>query len=209
VFIIPETFLVSGLFAEYIDNITILEDNPFDDTECPVCVVCFRSVDLFSSYDRNEFLIYKNDKFLFTSTDLELTIDSILKYREEVLDLNFNSKSGNIGLRGVDGISPSDRIRFCKPKDLGYDINKIKESSRAITLINLKNNNINLNDLLGEANRLLEEVRFKTEDVVFAPFKNNNRIGERRRRLDYAFARKILNNAAINVAERNGKNEKF
>lgn len=39
--IIPESFLQTGLFHDRLHSITVIEDNPFSDTECPICVACF------------------------------------------------------------------------------------------------------------------------------------------------------------------------
>jgi len=47
-------------------------------------------------------------------------------------------------------------------------------------------------EIIKKANKILEELRRETKDVVFAPFKNNNKLGIRRRRLDFGIARKIL-----------------
>ena len=41
VLIIPETFLNSSFPKNRLTNITIIEDNLFNDTEVPICVVCF------------------------------------------------------------------------------------------------------------------------------------------------------------------------
>jgi hypothetical protein len=49
-------------------------------------------------------------------------------------------------------------------------------------------------DLISKANALLALIRQRSGDLVLAPFKGNNRAGKRRRRLDYALARRILNN---------------
>jgi hypothetical protein len=47
--------------------------------------------------------------------------------------------------------------------------------------------------LISKANANLSEIREASGDLVLAPFKGNDRNGKRRRRLDYALARKILN----------------
>jgi hypothetical protein len=47
--------------------------------------------------------------------------------------------------------------------------------------------------LISKANALLASIRQRSGDLVLAPFKGNDRTGRRRRRLDYALARKILN----------------
>jgi hypothetical protein len=47
--------------------------------------------------------------------------------------------------------------------------------------------------LISKANANLSEIREASGDLVLAPFKGNDQNGKRRRRLDYALARKILN----------------
>jgi hypothetical protein len=49
--------------------------------------------------------------------------------------------------------------------------------------------------VIKEANRGLNRIREASGDLVLAPFKGNDRNGKRRRRLDYALARRILNQA--------------
>ena len=71
------------------------------------------------------------------------------------------------------------------------DINNIKVSSRAITIIDIDGVEIT-DDFIEQANYFLELLRFKTHDVILSPFKNNNKLGQRRRRLDYYWARKII-----------------
>lgn len=204
VFIIPETYFLTDLFKESLDNITILEDNPFEDTDCPVCVACFDAEpELFSVYQAAFYSIYKNDKFLFTNTELRDIIKKSLCF-EKPLEMDFNQKKGNIGLRGVDGVDPQDKIRFCMPQELDYDFDKIKISSRAITLIQVSykdKRKLVQQPLISKANEILEKIRLNTYDVVFAPFKNNNKKGIRRRRLDFGLAKKILNKAARDLTK--------
>jgi hypothetical protein len=53
--------------------------------------------------------------------------------------------------------------------------------------------------LISKANANLSEIREASGDLVLAPFKGNDRNGKRRRRLDYALARKILNLAKAQI----------
>ena len=195
VFIIPETYFLTEdmFFKDDLLTITVLEDNPFYDTDCPVCVACFAKGDPFQypGYD-----IYKNDKLLFDNYELE-TILRQYTPKMEMLKITFNDPKGNIGLRGVDGVKPDERIKFCLPEELNYDVDKIKVSSRAITILKVEGD-FNTEDLIDNANSQLNNLRKDTEDVIFAPFKGNNKDGKRRRRLDFAWARKILNQALTN-----------
>jgi hypothetical protein len=47
------------------------------------------------------------------------------------------------------------------------------------------------------ANRILDAHRAATHDLLLSPFKGNARNGVRRRRLDYATARAILERALV------------
>ena len=198
VFIIPETYFLksSMFFKDSLLSITVLEDNPFYDTDCPICVACFMKGSRlgYPSYD-----IYKNDKFLFTNTKLD-EILSRYRTRKEILNVKFNVPDGNIGLRGVDGVETTDKIKFCLPNELDYDINTIKISSRAITVLDVSRNDgkiLDKGELIEKANNYLTNFRKDTHDVILAPFKNNNKNGERRRRLDFRWAKKILNKALV------------
>ena len=183
--IIPETFLLSGLFKSRIHSITVIEENLFTDTECPVCVACFKK-------QSNTTDIYKNDKKLFDIEYLENKIKDMTSVKEK-FDIKFNDKRGCIGLRAIDGVKKNDRICFCLPEKLNYDLNKITNSSRAISVISFKPK-ININKLIINCNTLLEKFRSDTHDLALSPFKNNNNEGNRRRRLDFKLARALINN---------------
>jgi len=186
VFIIPETFIRTNLFIQYIEHITILEENLFEDTECPICIVCFRrNKTLFNNmvYD-----IYKNDLFICDSYEIKHRLE---RYKpKKRYPIKFNIQNGNLGLRAVDGIDPYNRIKFCLPEELYYE-KEIKESSRSITLIQT---GFKINkDFINLVNYYLEDYRARTHDIFLAPFKNNNKAGQRRRRLDYKLARDLIN----------------
>jgi hypothetical protein len=183
VFIIPETFLRSNFFKEALHSITIIEESLFLDTDCPICICCFDK-----NYDSN-FDIFKGDLFLMDYHELK----SRLKRFDTNCDISisFNDLNGNLGLRGIDSTEGSNRIKFCLPQDLNYDISKIKVSSRAITLIKV---DIDVDTLfIDRLNDILEDYRMRTHDVFLAPFKNNTKNGTRRRRLDFDLARKFIN----------------
>ena len=189
VFIIPETYFQSGIFTGYLHSHTVIEENPFTDTDCPVCVACFHTTNDFMAIAGNNYKIYKNDEYLFNRFELE---DILWDFNSDVrADITFNDPSGNLGLRGVDGVGKYDRIRFCRPEELKYDVQKVKESSRSITIINVSG--VEINDaFIARLNFKLRALRHLTYDVVLSPFKNNNKLGQRRRRLDFKWARKII-----------------
>lgn len=188
--IIPETFLLSNLFTERLYSVTVLEDNPFEDTDCPVCVVCFTN----EKVDKP--LVYKNDEFI---GDLNSLKNKVLE-PINTTTMTFNDKNGNFGIRGVDGTSKGDKIRFCLPEDLDYDLNKICVSSRAITVVNLDGySKEQILKIIDNANKILKEYRSETSDIFLAPFKGNNKDGIRRRRLDFKTARAIIERSVANV----------
>jgi len=186
VFIIPETFIRTNLFAQYIEHITILEENLFEDTECPICIACFRKNKTF--FDDLIYDIYKNESFICDSSEIKYRL---LRYKpKKTYNVKFNMQDGNLGLRAIDGVDPKNRIKFCLPHELDYK-EEIKESSRAITLIEI---DFNVNkQFINLLNYFLEDYRARTHDIFLAPFKNNNKAGKRRRRLDYKLARDLIN----------------
>jgi hypothetical protein len=197
VFIIPETYFQAGLFKSFLHSYTVIEENPFTDTDCPVCIACFHKTNDFMSIAENNYDIYKDDDFLFNKNTLEdilwnFNFSSAGPYAWSVphCDITFNEPNGNLGLRGVDGVLPYDRVHFCQPYDLHYD-KDIKESSRSITIIDVAGVEIDSN-FLDVANRIQRKLRQDTHDVILSPFKGNNKLGVRRRRLDYKWARKIV-----------------
>jgi len=193
VFIIPETYFQSEVLIGYLYSYTVIEENPFEDTDCPICVAAFHATNDFGAIiSGNNYKIYKNDEHLFDRFELEdmLRDFNSLKW----LDITFNDPAGNLGLRGVDGVDPNNQIKFCKPEELNYDLSAVGNTSRAITVLNV---GCKITDeYINHANFLLGELRNRTDDVVLSPFKNNNKAGRRRRRLDFKWARKILEKTA-------------
>lgn len=127
--IIPETFINSNYSKKYLlQSITILEENPFVDTETPVAVACFDGIKK-NLYDVK---VYKNDQFVNSLGDIE-------KYRlvpTKSIVMTFNDKSGWLAVRCVDGINSKDMLRFDFKENIQYDWeNRIKNSSRLLTLI--------------------------------------------------------------------------
>lgn len=192
--IVPETYINSKYFEKNLSrvySVTILTENPFDDTENPVCIVCFDNViknpPEVKVYADNEFL---NDYSYFK--DLKLTPKN--KY-----SIRFNVQKGKIALRAVDLTTNDKKIKFYSKEDLNYDLTKVGNSSRLITIIDLDCSDIDIKKLVEECNRLLEDYRKKTKDVTLSPFKGNTKDGKRRRRLDYRTARCIIENAITNL----------
>jgi len=187
VVIIPETFINSSFPKNRLTSITILEDNPFEDTETPVCVVCFDN----KNKQHESINIYKNDKLL---GDLGY-FEKMRRKPHKNIYVKFNSLNGQIALRAVDTTNPQKPISFMRKEDIDYDMTTIKYSSRLITLIEIKAEQKVIDRVIEHSNSLLLDFRKKTCDILLSPFKGNKKNGERRRRLDYLTARAILEDA--------------
>lgn len=187
--IIPETFINSRFpLRNRLSQLTVLEVNPFTDTENPVCVACFDG----RVKATQEIKIFKNEYYVGCLGDLEI---HRLNPRY-TFGLRFNDINGQIALRAVDSPDPHSPIRFLPRSDLVYDLTSIKVSSRLITLISIGEEwNCLLTEIISNANQILNEYRTTTKDILLSPFKGNNKEGIRRRRLDYRSARAILEKA--------------
>jgi hypothetical protein len=190
--IVPETFLSfvifrSDFFVKCLDSLTIIEHNLFENTDCPVCVVCLKK-----NGGRRQ--IYKNEQYVGELSSLIDIRNTIIKNTNTDKKIIFNDVNGNIALRAVDGQNSEDKICFLKPSELNYDLSNIKQSSRAITVINIYNVK-KINSIIETSNSILNEFRDSCRDLLLTPFKGNNKNGVRRRRLDFNLARAILNTA--------------
>ena len=177
-------------------SLTVLEDNPFTDTEHPVCVLVF-SV----SEPRGE--VWKNDTRLGHFDDLWQRHHGARSAPSGATPMTFNSKSGRLGYRAVDGTKEdgSMRICFCLGDDLGYERDRIKVSSRHMTYIDVVLEGEALRRTIAEANRRIEAYRRTTHDVFLTAFMGNTKNGVRRRRMDYFLARRIFNAAFLQVRD--------
>jgi len=118
------------------------------------------------------------------------------------LDISFNDINWQIWIIAFDSTNDANKIRFLKSKDLDYDLNKIKITSRAISIINIQfknTKNVSIEELIKKANIILFEYRNKTKDIFLSPFKWNTKNWIRRRRLDFKTARAILEEAFITL----------
>ena len=171
-------------------SVTILEKNPFGDTEHPVCVMIFSR-----SNPKHE--VWKNDVKLGYWTELYEMHQNFTQNVAKHLPMKFNDKFGNLGFRAVDGTREdgSMKIKFCLADDLGYPRESIKISSRHLTYISVDLTDEELSNVISIANELIDDYRAMTHDVFLTAFMGNNKQGARRRRLDYKLARVIFNKA--------------
>lgn len=175
-------------WKDRLHSVTILEDNPFDDTEHPVCVMIFST-----SNPLNQ--VWKNDTLLGTYDELRRAHNQTAKGPSKLTHMKFNAPEGTLGYRAVDGTREdgSMRIKFCRGEELGYDRSNIKISSRHLTYIEIELEGELLDKVITEANRRIDAYRESTHDVFLTAFMGNTKTGKRRRRLDYKLARKIFN----------------
>ena len=198
VWIVPESVIqdLNRLphWRQRLHSVTILEENPFIDTEHPVCVLIFTT-------SNPEGLVWKNDACLGLYEDLWTIHQRTLSSPGDALHVRFNAPGGTMGYRAVDGTKSdgSMRIGFCLGSELGYDRGKIKVSSRHMTYIGTPLSPSDLERVVLEANRQIEDYRSATADVFLTAFMGNTKSGVRRRRLDYKLARKFLNSSYLAV----------
>lgn len=171
-FIIPASFLQSGLFRERLSDMVFINGRAFVDTENPVCLALFGD-------PTPDARVYNDDRPAGTISGLERFIPPLGRG----VPVRFNDRCGSLGLVGIDNtVGPS--IRFCRGGDIPHDV---KHSSRSITRIS----GVRRPDIC-ELNRRLRIFREKTHDVFLTPFKGLRRDGMYRRRLDYAMARRFV-----------------
>lgn len=187
--IIPETFINSSYRRKHrLCSITVLEENPFSDTDAPVVVACFDGT-LKSLRDVD---IYKSNCRVCSLQDVE----DCRMIPTGSPKIRFNAPSGWLGVRCVDTTDPSDVLRFDFKENFSYDWDRgIKASSRLLTLVDIDVPEQKRQDFIDAANIELRRLRIDSHDLVFSPFKGNMRNGVRRRRLDFATARAILEKA--------------
>lgn len=193
--IIPETFINSPYRQKHLlKSITILEDNPFLDTDTPVVVVCFDSIEKPYS----EIQIYKDSEFVCTLDDVErcrMVPDNSVK-------LKFNDPDGWLGVRCVDTTDPNNMLHFDFKENIDYNWEKgIKVSSRLLTLISMDVPEKKRQAFIDECNSILDEVRARSHDIILSPFKGNMKNGVRRRRLDFMTCRAIIERAYHKVVD--------
>lgn len=191
--IIPESFINSSYMQKNkICSITVLEENPFEDTENPVCVVCFDSIEK----SLEDVKMYKNESLIGSLEDIK----NIRIEPKNNIDIIFNTLEGWLGLRAVDSTDDKTVINFDFKENFKYDWeSNIKVSSRHFSLIKINVPEKLKEAFINECNLILKEIREKSSDILLTPFKGNTKKGIRRRRLDFRFARAIMELAFYKV----------
>ena len=188
--IIPETFIVAGIFHNRIHSIISLTCRMFDDTDCPVCLALF-----VPENERPEsFDIYRMNDYLGTYSELkkgDIAGDLWIKWK-------FNDPNGEIGIWCIDKTKTAS-IYFGYGEKIPSS--KIKNTSRSLTRVSGLPAGIDFDTFLDDCNKILEEYREQTKDVFMASFKGLRIDGLYRRRLDFATAGKIMNKAIFKQLE--------
>jgi hypothetical protein len=180
--IIPASFLNSGLFRDRLSHYILLNTKMFKDTEHPVCLALFKK-------KSKDVKIYEDRKFIGILADFEKKLPK----NSRSVEMKFNDKDGKLGLIAIDNtLEPS--IRFFS----GSEINpsRIGISSRSITRISIDGN---IDKLIKNLNERISEFRKETYDIFLTPFKGLRKDLKYRRRLDYALARKIINEVYYSI----------
>jgi hypothetical protein len=184
--IIPETFLLSTFPKYRLALAVVIQDSLFGDTDAPALVACFTKEACA-------------DTHVFTGNQSMGTLGEILALRESSAPkrtIVFNDPKGRIGLRAVDGSDGESPIAFMPALEFDYSSRKVMVSSRLMTYLDLPDlSDDEIDSIIIRANAALKRIRKDSGDLVLAPFKGNDKSGKRRRRLDYALARKLLNGA--------------
>ena len=187
--IVPETFINSNFtLKNRLVSITVLEENPFKDTDTPVVVLCFDN----KYKSETKIKVYKNDTFI---NDLA-TIENCRIFPQKTLDMDFNDKSGWLGVRCVDTTDPKKTLKFDFKENIAYDWNiGIKNSSRLLTLVQVNVPEDQRQSFINNCNNILYKIRKQSDDIILSPFKGNMKNGKRRRRLDFLTCRAIIEKA--------------
>ena len=174
--LLPESFIRTGLFRSRLSAFISLTYESFQDTAHPVALA------LFDKEDSKDVHIWSSDRYVGKLTELEALRPLLIPLGQRV---EFNVPDGNVGLIALDNTTEAS-IRFCSVEELGdYEV---KASSRMITKLSVEKPNID------GWNRYIEEIRDKSSDVILTAYRGLREDGKYRRRLDYGFARSIIQN---------------
>lgn len=185
--VIPETFLLSSFDKSRLALVSVIEGDLFSDTEAPAVVACFGPAEI------------NYDPIVYNGSEQIGSLKEIFELRRgrarSGIQIIFNDPHGRIGLRAVDSHDGIRRIEFIFG-DFEYRRDRVKGSSRLLTYLDVPElSDSQIQELVVRANTQLEILRAKSSDLILAPFKGNDKKGNRRRRLDYALARQIINNS--------------
>jgi hypothetical protein len=184
--IVPETYISASHFKDRLSFVNIIEGEMFSDTQCPVLVAAWDKV------STPDFEVYKNSSFVANWQQIVATLPAV---QVDQTEMKFNDPDGDLGIICFDNTTEKS-IRFCHGAIVPRS--EIKHTSRLKTRIAMGNVS---DDLIVECNRILASVRETSSDIIMSPWRGNMKTGERRRRLDFALARRIINLAVNNLKQ--------
>lgn len=194
--IIPESFTTQNLFHDRLFGIATLNCRMFDDTECPVCLAMFiPEEDKQRLRLENDFHYYKGNVSLGYYSDIQAKLEKYAKENQQA-NWKFNVPSGEIGLYAIDS-TKSKSIRFVEGEEIAEE--KIKHSSRGVTRITGVPIGVPVDDVIKQANKVLDSFRTETSDLFLTSFRGLRQDGDYRRRLDFTLAKMILNRSVSRV----------
>ena len=178
--ILPASYLQSGLFRQRLQTYILLHGGMFHDTENPVCLA------LFAPSPTRDVNVYYDHAKIGQLSELAHHIPQPKRNRQS----RFNDPHGALGFISFDNTREAS-IRFCDANEI--DPHAIKTSSRFITRIS--GDFHAPSKMVVALNGMLAEFRSNTGDVFLTPFKGMRKDGQYRRRMDFAFARRLINAA--------------
>jgi hypothetical protein len=188
--IIPETFLLSSFPKNRLELAVVIQTELFGDTDAPALVACF------GKNQRANARVLTGSQRIGLLADL-LALRTSTAPKQKIV---FNEPKGRIGLRAVDGSDGKSPIEFLAAASFDYPKESVVISSRLMTYLDLPElADADITSVIKQANLSLNRMRKESGDLVLAPFKGNDKTGRRRRRLDYALARRILNQAVQEI----------
>ncbi len=191
--IIPETFLLSSFPKDRLELAVVIQTELFVDTDAPALVACF------GKDERKAAHIYTGNQSIGQLQEI-LALRASAAPKQKIV---FNDPLGRIGLRAVDGSDGKSPIEFVPASSFDYPAESVVVSSRLMTYLEIPElSSSDIPKVISAANRVLNRIRKASGDLVLAPFKGNDRSGRRRRRLDYALARGILNQAVQELGKK-------
>lgn len=195
--IIPESFVVAGVFHERIWAAVSLTSKMFNDTDCPVCLALF--VPSNTKENPADFEIWDEDRKLGDYLRFQEMLSPVTRIHRT--PWKFNDPQGSLGLRGVDDTRCAS-IRFVRGETIPSS--EIKHSSRAITRISGLPSDIDLDFFIEEVNKSIDCYRRNTHDALMTSFKGLREDGKYRRRLDFAAARNLMDHCVVEIRSSGG-----
>lgn len=173
--LIPESFITAGLFQDRLQAFISLTARMFEDTGHPVGLA------LFLSDNVDDVEIWSDNEHIGLLSTLQK-----LKPAPQVHGpyVSFNEPDGNVGLIALDNTREAS-IRFCDVRELADY--KVKSTGRHITKLYVDGA-----VRIREWNRVLDEFRTNTYDVLMTCYKGIRKDGRYRRRCDWGLARGII-----------------